>query len=395
MESSYNPSANRIRLLKFITVFAIGGTERQVVNLVRELDRSKFDLQMACFRRWGQFLQDVVSLGIPIWQYEIKKLYHPRTFVQQARLARFLRQQRIQVLHTYGFYAAAFAVPAAKLAGVPAIVASIRDTGETLTQPQKKLQRLAYLLADSVLVNAEAVRQWLIREGCPAKKIEVIRNGVAFDRLEAGSGRIRQELGFRASTPLVAMLSRLNRLKGVEYFLKAAASVAARFPDAHFLIVGDTPPQDVDYKKQLEQEAVRLGLRGRVTFTGFRTDVPEVLGELTLSVLPSLSEGLSNVLLESMAAGVPVVATMVGGNSEIVDDGVTGILVPPRDSDALARAMSLLLENPALAKRFGEAGRRRIRREFSARGMVERTEQHYMKLLAGSPPTELSLEKSA
>src|SRR5438477_13167234 len=103
---SGNLSSNRIRLLKFITIFAIGGTERQVVNLVRQLDRSQFDLQMACFRRWGPFLQDVLSLDIPVSQYEIKNLYHPRTFWQQMRLVRFLREQRIQVLHTYGFYAA-------------------------------------------------------------------------------------------------------------------------------------------------------------------------------------------------------------------------------------------------------------------------------------------------
>jgi L-malate glycosyltransferase len=389
-----NPSPSRIRLLKFITIFAIGGTERQVVNLARQIDRSQFDLQMACFRRTGQFLDEVISLGIPVSQYGIKKLYYPQTLWQQIRLARFLRKQRIQVLHTYGFHAAVFAVPAARLAGVPAIVVSIRDTGELLTQSQRRVQQIACLLADSVLVNAEAVRQWLISEGCPAEKIDVIRNGVAFDRMQPCGSQIRHELGLESGVPLVAMLSRLNRLKGVEYLLKAAAEVAARFSEVHFLIVGDSPPQDPDYKNQLEREARRLGLQRRVTFTGFRTDIPELLSELAVSILPSLSEGLSNVLLESMAAGVPVLATTVGGNSEIVEDGVTGLLVPPRDSDALARALCLLLNNPSLAKRLGDAGKRKIRENYSVQRMVERTEHHYRKLLSGvsTPRAERSVE---
>jgi glycosyltransferase involved in cell wall biosynthesis len=383
-------------VLKFITLFAIGGTERQVVNLVRQIDRTRFDLRMACFRRWGPFLQDVVALDIPIIEYAIRTLYRPRTFLQQLRFALLLRQKRIQVLHTYGFYAAVFAVPAARLAGVPAIIVSIRDTGELLTEWQRRAQRWACMLADSVLVNAEAVREWLVGQGCPAQKIQVIRNGIVFDRGDgAGAGKMRRELNLPPATRLVAMLSRLNRLKGVEYFLQAAASVAARVPDVHFLVVGDEPPQQPGYKKELEGVAERLGLWQRLTFTGFRTDVPEILADSAISVLPSLSEGLSNVLLESMAAGVPVIATRVGGNSEIVEDGVTGLLVPPADPGALAGAMFSLLGDELLAKRLGDAGKQRIRGEFSVPLMVQQTEQHYLKVLGDCAPPEARLTSEA
>ena len=385
----------RIRLLKFITLFAIGGTERQVVNLVRQIDRTKFDLRMACFRRWGHFLDDVVALNIPISEYPIRKLLHPKTVWQQLRFARFLRRERIQVLHTYGFYSSVFAVPAARLAGVPAITVSVRDTGELLTEWQRRAQRWACSLADSVLVNAEAVKQWLIGQGCSGRKIHVIRNGIVFEGPKGGSS-IRQELGLRPGAPLVAMLSRLNRLKGVEYFLQAAATLAAQNPHVHFLVVGDEPPQQPGYKHELEGLAERLGVRERVTFTGFRKDVPEILTELTVSVLPSLSEGLSNVLLESMAAGVPVVATTVGGNPEIVEDGITGLLVPPSNADALTRAMSLMLDNPQLARRLGDAGKQRIREQFSVQWMVDQTEQHYRSLVGDrSLPRKAELKKVA
>lgn len=175
---------------------------------------------------------------------------------------------------------------------------------------------------------------------------------------------------------MIGVVARLNRLKGIEYFLQAAAAMGKRSYDARFLIVGDG-----QHKQELEQLAIQLGLGKRVVFTGFRLDVPEVLSALTISVLPSLSEGLSNSLLESMAAGVPVVATNVGGNPEAVEDGVTGIIVPPRDAHALARAMALLLENPDLGSEFGEAGRRRVTQRFSLAQMVRETESLYLRLL--------------
>ena len=126
---------------------------------------------------------------------------------------------------------------------------------------------------------------------------------------------------------------------------------------------------------------MRLGIGGRVVFTGFRLDVPELLSEVAISVLPSLSEALPNVVLESMAAGVPVVATRVGGNPEVVEEGVTGLLVPPQDPAALAKAICRLLENPELASRYGRAGKQRIAEQFSLERMVRQTETLYLDLI--------------
>jgi glycosyltransferase involved in cell wall biosynthesis len=165
-------------------------------------------------------------------------------------------------------------------------------------------------------------------------------------------------------------------MKGIEYFLAAAALVSQRFPDVRFVIAGDG-----NNRRELEEYAATLGLASKALFTGFRTDLAKILPEAAVSVLPSLSEGLSNSLLESMAAGVPVVATNVGGNPEIVEDGISGLLVPPRDSEALATAMIRVLTDTGLAARFGLAGRNRVREMFSMQRSVDSVERLYNTLV--------------
>lgn len=377
--------SDRIKLFKFLAFFAIGGTERQVLNLVKHLDYSKFDLQFGCFRRHGQFLSEVEKLGIPISEYDVHSLYNHRSVWHRLRLAKLLRRTRADIVHSYGFYSSVFAVPAARLAGVPLIVCSVRDTGELLTPLQKRVQTAVCHMADSVLVNADAVRRWLITQGIKDDKIEVIHNGIDLSRFEhiSGGAAVRQELSIPQHAPIVAMFSRLNRMKGVEYFMQAAAAVSTALPEARFLVVGDTMRADRAYAAELQARAVELGLRDKLIFTGFRLDVPCLLSQVSISVLPSLSEGLSNSLLEAMTAGVPVIATRVGGNPEIVNDGVTGMLVPPQDPAALASAMRTLLENDELARRFGEVGRRRVLDHFCVDRMVRKTEQHYQMLIEG------------
>lgn len=372
----------RIKLLEFITAFEVGGTERQVVNLARGLDPSIFELSFACLRRSGPFLEEIERLAVPLAEYNINTLRSRKALKEQIRFARYVKQSRIQIVHTYGFYAHVFAIAAARLAGVPIIVASVRDTGELWTPMQRRAQKVVCRWADCVLVNSEAVRHRLIEEGYSQDKIVVIGNGIDLAKFarNGSDGRMHREFILSGDAPRVVVLSRLHSMKGIDYFLEAAAMVATRFPEARFLIVGDGP-----YREELERYAVRLGLGQRVIFTGLRLDVPEVLSGVTVSVIPSLSEGLSNTLLESMAAGAPVVATKVGGNPEVVEDGVTGLLVPPRDPGALARAISLLLEDPPMALSLGRAGRQLVAERFSIERMVRQTENLYLRLMSRSP----------
>ena len=363
-----------------LTSFQIGGTERQVANLALGIDSSRFDLHLACLRNKGELLQELELLRVPRPVFQIGSLYTPKTLWQAIRLAHYIRRHVIQIVHTYGFYPNVFAVPAARIAGASIVVASIRDRGDILTPMQRWIQRWVCRLADCVLVNAESIRETLIEQGYRPDNIVVIKNGIVLSRFgasETGKGAtLRQELGLSPSAPLVFVFSRLNRMKGLEYFLEAAAIVTTKLPEVRFLIVGDGAG-----RKDLEAQTWRLGLSQKVTFTGFRTDVPALLPEAAVSVLPSLSEGLSNSLLESMASGVPVIAGRVGGNPEIIEHDVSGLLVSPQDASALAAAMSRLLEDHHLAARLGEAGRRRVAEVFSMERSVGEVEHLYERLV--------------
>lgn len=376
----------RVKLLKFVGIFGVGGTEQQVVTLARELDHSRFELHLACFGRRGELRDQLRPFEGSTAEYRIRKLYNKGAVQEWMRLARYIRGHQIQIVHTYNFHPTVFAVPAARLAGARVVIASVRDMGAYLTPAQQRVQRMVGRLAHRVVANSEAVRQWLIREGWDGCRISVIRNGIDLSRFQPQVGHpgLRRELGLPPGVPIVAVISRLSRVKGLDDFLEAAAMLAATRPDVHFLLVGESSGTERGYEHQIAAQAARLGLERRVVFAGLRLDVPALLSEVAVSVLPSLSEGLSNVLLESMATGVPMVATCVGGNAEAVEDGVTGLLVPPRQPSALAAAIGRLLDDQALAARLVQAGRRRVVEDFSMQAVARTTERLYLTLLEGS-----------
>ncbi|MGH8414809.1 MAG: glycosyltransferase [Gammaproteobacteria bacterium] len=384
-------ACSRVRLYTFLTLFGIGGTEKQVVALSRHLDPARFDQKFGCLRRWGPLLEDMEREYGPIPEYRIPNLYSPQTLRQQLRLAATLHRQRVEILHSYNFYANVFSLPAAKLARVPCVVASIRDMGVYLTPKQQYVHKWVCRLADRIVVNTDAIKNRLISLGYRGERITLIPNGVdlaGYNGLPADSS-LRRRLGLPENAQLVLMLARLNPQKGCEYFLRAAARVSPSFPRAYFLIVGGafTGNQggfapDHDYPRRLADLAASLGIGERLRITGFITEIPQLLAQVSVSVLPSLSEGLSNTLLESMAAGVPVVATRVGGTPEAITDGELGLLVPPKDDAALAGAIGAILANPELARRLGSQARARVVQRYSMQRMVQANQDLYMSLLA-------------
>jgi len=383
-----------VSVMKFVANFGPGGTERQFVNLGLALDPSRFALQFGCLRLWGELLTEVEARGIPVRDYNVWTFRHPKALAAQLRLARDIRRHEIQIVHTYNFYANVFTIPPAKLAGAR-VVASIRDMGAYLSTTQRRLQKFVCGLADRVLVNANAIRDWLIADGYDADRITVIPNGIDLKRFEqpALTGSLHSEFGLPVNAPLVGVVGRVKPLKGIEDFLRAAAVVAPRFPNARFLIIGDgliaqgrTISRDDAYRQELLNLIAQLGLRDRLVLTGSRTDVERILPQLSVSVLPSLTEGLSNSLLESMAAGLPVVATRVGDSSEAVEDGESGILVPPGDPDALADGICRLLGRPALAAHLGENARRSVTERYSMQRLAMTTSLFYESLLPSNLP---------
>jgi glycosyltransferase involved in cell wall biosynthesis len=377
-------AAAPIRLLKIVPTLLCGGTENQAITLARSLHRQGFSLEVSCLRRLGPFVKDLNDEGIPLTEYPVPGFFSVTALLQQAKFMRHVVKRRIDVMHSYSFYGNVFGILPAKLAGTPVVIASIRDRGAYLTPMQKRVQRLACRFADCVLVNAEAVKQWLESEGYDPSQIVVIPNGVELSRFSdrPEPDRIRAELGIPAGAPMVMVVSRFARQKGLEHFLEAASILAPRFPAVRFVMVGYANPAEQDYEDTLRTRAEQLGLTRRVTLTGLRSDVPALLAASTVSVMPSLNEALSNVLLESMAAGAPIVATRVGGTPEAILDGVTGLLVEPGDSAGLAASIARLLDDPGLAARLGSAARKAIEDRYSIERMVRATQDLYLDLLA-------------
>ena len=374
----------KIRLLNVVPTLLCGGTETQFMTLARSLDADRFDVRFACLRQWGPFVDELSQRGVPLREYPVTTFLGINAVKQQARFARDARRDGIDIVHTYSFYGNVFAIPPARVVA-PVVVASIRDRGLYLTPMQKRVQRYVCRLADCVLVNAEAVKSWLVDDGFSPSRITVIPNGIDMSRFisRANPAALRRSLGIADDARLVVVVSRLHHLKGIEDFLDAAAVVAAKHADVRFLVVGEpSPVGNREYLEELSSRARHLGIAGRVIFTGLRDDVPALLSAADVSVMPSLNEALSNVLLESMAAGAPVVATNVGGTAEALQPERSGLLIPAANPAAMAAAIDRLLTNPSLARELGARARQVIVDRFSLDRMVANTAAVYEDLLA-------------
>jgi len=372
----------KIRIVHFVTSFAVGGTERHITNVLRGHDRHRFDPLIACLQGGGAFLSELEGLTAGIREFPISRLYGPRAWAQQLRAAAYLKKQRVDIVQAYGFYSNCFIIPAARLAGVPVIIASIRDTGTPWTTAQRRVERVICRLAHSVMTNAEACKDMLVEQGYDPTKIRVIPNGIDIDGLRARNGKstLRADLGIEADAPLIGTIARIDECKGLEYFIDAAALVSPQRPEARFVIVGGNAPSHAEYRRALEERGRDRELNGKLFFAGSRTDVPELLRELEVSVLSSVTEGLPNAVLESMAAGVPVVATRVGGVPEIITDGLDGFTVPSKDPESLAAAINRLLASAEMRRVVAQQGSHTVEMKFTRERMVRATEEHYLRL---------------
>jgi len=290
-------------------------------------------------------------------------------------LARYVRAHRIRLVHPFDFYSNLLGVPAARLARVPAVIASQRDLGGLKPPGQSRVHDTLLRLADYILVNstvaaAQLKRRWPRADG----RIAVIPNGVDLARFSPAPGPPRPWFG----RVTVGALANLRPEKGLEDLIRAAALVRARSPHARFVVWGEGP-----LRPELEGLIQTLALEGVAELRGTTTEPETALRTFDIFVLPSTSESCSNALLEAMATGLPVVATGVGGNGALVDDEETGLLVPAADPSSLAKALIRLIEDPALAAQLAAAGSARVRAEFSLDRLVARIEALYDRALAG------------
>jgi glycosyltransferase involved in cell wall biosynthesis len=361
---------SRLPIAIFLTSFDPGGTERQMIELIRRLSPARFDVRVVCFHRRGAWLPRVEASGAPIVEFPIHGFFNVSALSQLRAFGGWLREQRIQVLQTCDYYSNVFGLAGGALAGVPLRIASRRDVNPGRTRAQLAVQRAAYRLAHRVVANSPAARTALLQERVPPERIAVIPNGVDAGALD----NVRRQRPVRT----VITVANLRPEKDHRSLLAAAEMLAPRFPELRFQVVGDGP-----LRAELEREAAVRGIADRVVFLGHRDDVPALLAAADLYVLPSRTEAFPNGVLEAMAAGLPVVACAVEGLLNMVDEGETGMLVPPADPAALAAAIAQFAADPARASRVGAEARARATARYSFESMVANFEALYVGGTAG------------
>lgn len=312
----------------------------------------------------------------PVLRLGVKRLVGRRAVGAARRLAAFWREQRTDVLQAYFLDSAYFGVPLARCCGVPRVVRVRNNLGYWLTRKHRLLNRLVGPFVDVTLTNTDAGKQVLIdAEGLPPGKVAVLANGVDLARFA----------GFPApdtGRPVVRVgcVANLRPVKNVDGLMRAARRVCDRFPHVVFEVAGDG-----EQRAELERLHAELQLGERFVLRGSVSDVPGFLRALDVAVLPSHSEGMSNALLEYMAAGRAIVATAVGANPTLVRDGEHGLIVPPSDIPALAASIERLLADPPLAARLGMAASARAQSGYSRDAMRQRFEDFYHDLVHGRP----------
>lgn len=385
------PGQRRVRLLYVAGNFVTGGAERHLIEMWRRIDRTRFDVRIAVLKREGAFTPLVEATGLPIHDLGVgRRVYDLSGLRGLLRLVSLVREFRPDIIHGYLFGPNLFAALAGRLCRVPVVCVAKRNVDAFESPRQVAVQRLAHRLATHVTAVSREVAASSVALGIPASRVTVIENGVDVSRFDGVTrrGSVVGLEGVPEAERLVGSVGCLAPRKDYGTLLAALEMLAARRQDFRCAIAGDGPE-----RAALEAQAAARGLAGRVLFLGERGDIDQLLPAFDLFTLSSREEGIPNALLEAMAAARPCVATRVGGNAEVLEDGRTGWLVPPQDPGALAAALDEALSRPDEAARRGGAARRAMVEERSIDAMVRRHEAFYLGALG--PGTAVAAKGAA
>ena len=366
------PAPNPVRVCFMIDRLSRAGTESQLVALIRELDRSQVTPSLVLLDGEDDLSRALEPADCPVIRLGVRRLFSPKAVSAARRMRAFWREHRPDVLQTYFMDAAYLGAPLAKLCGIKKVLRVRNNLGYWVNRRHRVLGRLVRPFVDATLTNTEAGKDQLVaRDGLRPDRVAVLENGV-------DTNRFKRFMLPDTSKKLVRVgcVANLRPVKNVDGLMRAAKAALEKFPQLAFEVAGDG-----EQREELERLHADLGLGDRFVLRGSVSDVPNFLRRVDVAVLPSHSEGMSNALLEYMAAGRAVIATDVGANAQLLDGGKCGLLVPPNDGAALVEALGALLANPLRAAGYGAAARRRVDAEFSRDAMRKRFEAFYRDLV--------------
>lgn len=370
------------KVAQFVGSFHQGGSESQAVQLSRMLRAAgEFEVLILTLDKSGSLLEQFGSSEVEeISEYKLNSFLSTGFLTQLFRCAKFLRQNKIDIVHTHDFYSNVFGMFAARLAGVDIPIASRRETKGIRTRNQERLERLAFRLSTAITVNAGAVEKYLLAAGVDKRKITLIYNGVDLDKFEPvieDRSLTCSQLGLDPEKRFVTLVANLRHgVKNQAMLLRCAKRLKEDFPDVQFVFAGEG-----ERKRFLIELSRKLEVEDSCRFIDRCRTIPELLSISEICVLTSYAEGFPNSILEYMAAGKPVVATNVGGVGECVSDGKSGFLVGSDDDREMSAKLGILLGDGTLAKRFGDSGREIVESRFSTGIQLQEITGLYRSLL--------------
>lgn len=369
------PSDRPIRVSFMIDDLSRAGTESQLLALIRTLHRCRVEPSLVLLNGTGEESRALEPKDCPILRLGVTRVFGAGGIAAAKRLWSFWHAHRPDVAQIYFLDSAYLGVPVAKLAGVKRVVRVRNNLGYWQTRKHRLYSRLIRPGVDVHLTNSDLGRDALQKlDQLSPERVEVIENGVDLDLFPSPA---EGEVPWVRGIVRVGTVANLRAVKNIDGLIRAAKLVIEQYPSVVFEVAGEG-----EQRPELERLILDLGLTDRFFLRGATSDVPAFLRSVNIAVLPSHSEGMSNAVLEYMAAGKPVVATAVGANADLIEHGVSGLIVPPRDPASLAAAISRLIGGPHMAARFGRAARSRVERDYSRDAMRLRFE-HFFHRLAG------------
>ena len=374
-------NSKRISVLQVIHSLHIGGAEKVVVDLATKLDSKRFDTVVCCLNEKGILAEELEAAGINIVVPEKSKRHR---YLNSLALRHTIQELSPDIVHTHGTPALLHAFPAYMLGKLPPMVHTFHF-GNYPNVPKKYLyaERIGIRFAKRLVAVSYHQRDAVMRAlYVRPKSIKTILNGVAKIPVPNNTGyreAVRKKLGVGKNDILIGCVAVLTIQKGITYLLDAVRQVSDKSKDIRIVIIGGGPLQE-----NLETEADNKGVSEVVSFLGWRNDADELMAAFDIYVAPSLWEGLSISLLEAMSAGLPIVATDVGDNSKVIKNGLSGLLVPPGDADALGDALQEMINKRDEAKRMGEAASSYYMSHLTVDHMVENYDHLYTDMLLNS-----------